>query len=331
MTTTWLITPVAAACLLTGCASAQPDAPELSRASLPVARTSPGPADHSAGDHDKGVTQTLGSSAEDRLGRFRNRRAMKHVRHLAGRIGIRVRGTRGERRGISYVAGKLRALGYRVDIQKFRVEGDTSHNVVAHWPKTRSSPFVVGAHIDTVAGSPGANDNASGIAVMLENARIFAGTPQARWLEFVAFGSEEYGGNGRHHIGSTVYVNRLSNRQERRAPGMVSVDMVADGWPLIAGTAGIGPPRVARTIERILDKAGIAVDYKTTCDCSDNGPFERAGIPAAFMWSGFEPNYHDRSDRPGNLRRKHLRRSGRALRVFLKEMDFRMIRFFRNS
>ena len=263
---------------------------------------------------------------------YDKRRALRHLRRLAVRIGVRVRATKGERRGISYVARKLRGLGYLVDIQRFRVNGDRSHNLVAHRPDARPSRFVVGGHIDTVAGSRGANDNASGIAVMLEAARVFAGTPQARWLEFVAFGSEEYGTNGgRHHVGSSVYVNRLSNREQNRAPGMVSVDMVADGWPLISGTAGIGPPRVARTIDRIVSRAGIAVDYQTTCDCSDNGPFERAGIPAAFIWSGWEPDHHEPSDRIGNLRVEHLHRSGRALRIFLKEIDFRMIRFFRNS
>ena len=270
-------------------------------------------------------------AAGESLARFSNRRAIRHVRRLSERIGIRVRGTKGERRGIEYVARKLRALGYEARIQKFSAGSDTSHNVIARWPEHQPSRVVVGAHIDTAAGSPGANDNASGIAALIENARIFAGTPQARWLELVAFGSEEYGDNNRHHIGSTVYVNRLPDRQRRRLPGMVSVDMIADGWPLIIGTAGIGPPRVARTIHRILDKAGIAVDYQTTCDCSDNGPFERAGIPAAFMWSGFEPDYHERTDRLRNLKRKHLRRSGRALRVFLRKIDADMIRFLRDS
>ena len=329
MRTSRLVVAVAVLFLLASCA--RPAADPLTTQGPLRSQAERSQAAAAGGADVKDGRDSRGAAGGDKLGRYRNRRAMRHVRRLAGRIGVRVRGTKGERRGISYVARKLRALGYKVDVQKFRVEGDTSHNVVAQWPNARSSPFVVGAHIDTVADSPGANDNASGIAVMIENARIFAGTPQARWLEFVAFGSEEYGANGRHHIGSTVYVNRLSNRQERRAPGMVSVDMIADGRPLIAGTAGIGPPRVARTIERILDKNGIAVDYQTTCDCSDNGPFERAGIPGAFMWSGFEPNYHDPSDTPPNLRRKDLRRTGRALRIFLKEFDFRMIRFFRNS
>jgi Zn-dependent M28 family amino/carboxypeptidase len=256
---------------------------------------------------------------------------MNHVRALAADIGVRVRASTGEDRGIEYVAEKLRALGYRVNVQEFGVDGGTSHNVVAWWPNPHRQKLVIGAHIDTVSGAPGANDNASGIAVLLENARIFAGTPQARWVRFVAFGSEEYGTNGRHHVGSDVYVERLGRRERRLTAGMVSVDMVADGRPLIIGTAGIGPPRVARTLYRKLDRAGIAVDYRITCDCSDNGPFERAGIPASFMWSGYEPNYHDDSDTVANLKPKHLRRSGRATRIFLKRVDRGMISYFQDS
>ncbi len=256
---------------------------------------------------------------------------MGHIRALARDIGVRVRATRGENRGIAYVADRFRAMGYRVNVQRFSVDGDTSHNVVAWWPNPHRQKLVLGAHIDSVPGSPGANDNASGIAVMLENARIFAGTPQVRWVRFVAFGSEEYGSDGRHHVGSRVFVARQGADGRRRIAGMVSVDMVADGRPLIIGTAGIGPPRVARTLYRKLDRAGVAVDYRITCDCSDNGPFERAGIPGAFMWSGDEPNYHDDSDRVRNLRPKHVRRSGRATRIFLKRLDSGMISYFQNS
>ena len=262
---------------------------------------------------------------------FDTGRAMNHVRALAADIGVRVRASTGEDRGIEYVADKLRGFGYRVNVQEFAVDGGKSHNVVAWWPNPHRQRLVIGGHIDTVRGSPGANDNASGVGAMLENARIFAGTPQARWVRFVAFGSEEYGTNGRHHLGSNVYLERLGGKGRRRTVGMVSVDMIADGRPLITGTAGIGPPRVARTLFRKLDRAGIAVDYRITCDCSDNGPFERAGISASFMWSGDEPNYHDDSDTVRNLKRKHLRRSGRSTRIFLKQVDRGMIAYFRDS
>ena len=267
----------------------------------------------------------------DPIGTFDNERAMGHVRALADDIGVRVRGTPGERQGIGYVNGQLDQLGYRTDIQKFSVDGGRSRNVVGWWPGAGKNIFVIGAHIDTVEGAPGANDNASGVAVMLETARLFAGSPQAKWLRFIAFGSEEYGNNGLHHVGSHKYVRRLGPEGRNRVAGMISVDMIADGRPLIIGWAGIGPQRVARTLYRKLSNTNIGVTYEQTCDCSDNGPFEIAGIPASFMWSGYEPNYHDASDTTENLKPKHLRRTGRALRIFLKQLDWDLMRKFRRA
>ena len=254
---------------------------------------------------------------------------MRHVRKLARDIGVRVRGRSGERRAARYIARRFRAFGYKVRIRRFAVDGRTSRNVVARWPGSIRHPFVIGGHMDTVARSPGANDNASGVAVVLEMARIAAGKEQACLTRFVAFGSEEYGTNGRHHVGSQKYVNRLGDEGRRRAPGMISVDMIADGRPLIVATAGIGPEIVARTVFRRMRRAGIGVVYKTTCDCSDNGPFERAGIPAAFVWSGFEPDHHRPSDRVANMSERDLARTGRAVRAFLKGLDRGMIRRFR--
>ena len=270
-------------------------------------------------------------STRGALDGFDNDRAMRDIRALANGIGPRVRATTRERRAARFVARRLRSLGYRVRIRGFPVDGGRSRNVVAWWPTARRHRVLVGAHIDTVRGSPGANDNASGVAVMLENARIFAGRRQARWLRFIAFGSEEYGHNGAHHVGSQTFVRRLGRDGRRRVAGMISVDMVADGKPLIVGSAGIGPPRMARTLHRHLVRAGVDVAYRTVCDCSDNGPFERAGIPAAFMWSDYEPSYHDDSDRPGNLQPGHVRRSGIALRYFLRRVDKQMVAYLRNS
>jgi aminopeptidase YwaD len=256
---------------------------------------------------------------------------MRHVRKLARDIGIRERATRGERRGMRYARRQFRALGYRVKTQRFSVDGGTSRNVIARWPGARRFPVLVGGHMDSVPGSPGANDNASGVAVVLEVARLFAGTPQAEFVKFAAFGSEEFGDDGRHHVGSQVYVNRLGNAGRRWFAGMVSVDMVADGRPLIVGTAGIGPEIVARTLHRKTDRMGIDVEYRTTCDCSDNGPFERAGIPASFAWSGDEPNYHDPSDTVANMSAADLRRTGRAIRRFVRALDRDLIRRFRRA
>lgn len=283
----------------------------------------------SASQTRDGLGRTAGQRAAAPLRWFDNERAMVHVRRLAGRIGVRVRATPAERRGQRYVKRRLRALGYRVFVQRFAVDGATSRNVVAMWPGAKRYPVVIGAHIDSVSGSPGANDNASGVAVMLEIARLVAGRPEARWVKFVSFGAEEYGSDGRHHVGSQEFVDRLERRGRRRLAGMVSVDMVADGRPLIVGTAGIGPRVVSYSFLRKARDKGLRVVYRTTCDCSDNGPFELAGIPAAFIWSGPEPDYHSASDVPANLSVRDLKRSGRAVRAFVDALDRKTIRYYR--
>jgi Zn-dependent M28 family amino/carboxypeptidase len=255
---------------------------------------------------------------------------MGHVRVLAKKIGVRVRATKGERRGARYIKSKFEALGYGVAVRRFRVDGKRSRNVVATWAGTAPYGFVVGAHMDSVPRSPGANDNASGVAVLLEMARLFAGTEQSRYLNFVAFGAEEYGPDGRHHVGSQVFVNRLGRRGRKRLAGMISVDMIADGRPLLVGHFGIGPRVVARALYRkIKNKTQIRVRWRILCDCSDNGPFEHAGIPGAYMYSGYESDYHSPSDTPRNLSPRDLVRTGKALRAFLVALDADLIRRFR--
>ena len=261
------------------------------------------------------------ASSTPGLDDFSRRRAMNHVRELAGDIGVRVRATEGERQGANYIERSFRALGYRVFVQKFSVDGGTSRNVVAWWPEARRYPIVLGAHMDSVPTSSGANDNASGIAVLLETARLVRNTPYAGFLRFVAFGSEEYGTDGRHHVGSQVFVHRLGPAGRRKLAGMVSVDMVADGRPLLVGSSGIGPRIMGRVLFRRLDRTPIWVRYHTLCDCSDHGPFEHAGIPASFMYSGMEDNYHDASDTVSNMVPADLVRTGKAVRAFVLTVD----------
>lgn len=270
-----------------------------------------------------------GAAAASSLGKFQRDAAMRHVRKLASEIGVRVRATNNERKGARYFAARMSDLGYTVNVQRFSVDGGTSRNVVAAYPGARKYPMVIGGHMDSVPESPGANDNASGIAVLLEVARLFAGTPQARWVRFVAFGSEEYGEDGRHHVGSAVYVRRLGREGRARLAGMLSVDMVADGRPLIIGHSGISEPVVARSINRKVREAGIATRWDVSCDCSDNGPFEHAGIPAAFMWSGDEPDYHSSTDTVPNMEPDDLVRTGRAVRAYVKELSKSLLAYYR--
>lgn len=315
--------------LVAGCLVASCSEPDPHRGLRHHAEDDPAAMSPAAAPDDDDGTEGAAAASGAGLPRFSRYRAMKVVRKLAGDIGVRVRATSSERKGARYIARRFRRFGYDVKIRRFKVDGGTSRNVIATRPDAIRFPFIMGGHMDTVPGAPGANDNASGVAVVLEMARLVKDDPRGRFLRFVAFGSEEYGKDGRHHVGSQVMVDRMSRRARRRTPGMLSIDMIADGRPLIAGYSGFASGVVARDVHRKLERAGIGMTFRVLCDCSDHGPFERAGIPAGFLWSGDEPNYHDPSDTVTNMSRKDLARTGRGVRAYIRTFSRALIDRYR--
>jgi hypothetical protein len=320
-----LLISVLTSCLLAGCSQ-----PEPSRALGTDRNDDPWTYEVAVAPNEAdGSEDRAASAAASRLPRFSRYRAMKTVRKLAEDIGVRVRTTPNETKGARYLARRFRRLGYEVKVPRFNVDGATSRNVIAIRPDAIRFPFVIGGHMDSVPRAPGANDNASGVAVVLEMARLVKDDPRGRFFRFVAFGSEEYGKDGTHHVGSQVIVNRMSRRARKRTPGMLSVDMIADGRPLIAGYSGFASDVVARDVHRKLERAGIDMTFRVLCDCSDHGPFERRGIPAAFLWSGDEPNYHDPSDTVENMSVKDLGRTGRGVRAYVRSFTRALIDRYR--
>lgn len=91
--------------------------------------------------------------------------------------------------------------------------GQTHQNLILKLPATAPNPsheiVIVGAHYDGVPGSPGADDNASGVAVLLELSRLCASTARRRPLWFIAFDLEEYG-----LVGSTAYAELLAAEKQ---------------------------------------------------------------------------------------------------------------------
>ncbi|HEY0073719.1 MAG TPA: M28 family peptidase, partial [Abditibacteriaceae bacterium] len=115
---------------------------------------------------------------------------LEHAQHLSGSIGPRLAGTRAERRAADYIEAQFRAYGYAPQREDFITKkGGRSCNVIARRALPGQRQIVVGAHFDSVRVAPGANDNASGVAVLLELARVLANekTP----VRFIAFGAEE--------------------------------------------------------------------------------------------------------------------------------------------
>jgi putative aminopeptidase FrvX len=247
-------------------------------------------------------------------GQFSPTSAFHHVRVLAGRIGPRPATSSGYRKAARYVLETFIELGYRARLVPFDLpNGSTSRNVVATWPSPARSRIVIGAHLDTVPGSPGANDNASGAAVILELARIYSGTLEARGIRFVAFGAEEVQPGGGHHFGSTAYVERAKPR------AMISVDMIGLDRTIIVGWMGVGSRKTVAALLTAAKRTGVRAREKILPDWSDNGPFERAGVPSALLWTGDEPNHHQPTDVVANVKKVALLATGDLVVSYVSE------------
>lgn len=129
--------------------------------------------------------------------------ARKHIETLAGSIGERHKlKPDALLRTRHYISATFDSFGYHVTEHVFA----DGINLVAESSLNTGAPVIlVGAHFDTVPGSPGANDNGSGIAALLELARLFAGKTSGIELRFVAFDNEEHVGQPPTAMGSHVY------------------------------------------------------------------------------------------------------------------------------
>jgi hypothetical protein len=258
---------------------------------------------------------------------FRSTQAQRTVHFLAGEIGPREATSAGYRRAAGWVGHQLSALGFDVERQQLRapkgvswgvpVNAGRTWNVVARPTTLREGePFLlVGAHLDTVPQAPGAEDNASGVAVVLELARLAATAGTRLPVVFVAFAAEEPrgSGDGRHHFGSTALVARLSPAERGALRGMVSLDRVGVGRVVPICTGGLGSRVVQRELVRAARRLDIASRSCHDNRASDHWSFEKAGLPSARLGSTPYAEYHSAADRPDVVNPAQLRRVGQVL------------------
>ena len=127
-----------------------------------------------------------------------------------------------EERAVS-IEQQLAGCGFEVVSQEVPFAGRVYRNLVATLPgsEPRLPMLLLGAHYDGPPGSPGADDNASGVAVLLEAARLLAGTAPQRTIKFVAFTLEEPQYIGRFLIGSRHYAELARRRGEDYAVALI--------------------------------------------------------------------------------------------------------------
>lgn len=318
--------------LLAGC-SADPVSPGPSANPLP-STTAPTDVAPTAGA-SASPSATAGPSptptATPRPVRVDAGRVLRDIETLAVDIGPREATSRRYARAAGWVERRLTGLGYRVRREGVRVpagtswgipvRSGTSTNVVAEPVgfDPRAEHRVVGAHLDTVPQAPGAEDNASGVAVLLELARLAATQPPEVPVRFIAFGAEEPRGPGDalHHFGSRQHVADLARAEREAMVGMISLDRVgvrAGYVPVCRG--GTDGARLQRAVRA----AGTRADV-TTRACanrtSDHWSYEKAGLPAVRIGSIPYPEYHSRRDLPPVVDRRQLERVGRLVWAWL--------------
>ena len=242
-----------------------------------------------------------------------------------------------------YIREQLAQWG-TVEIDDFSVRGRIHHNFILDLPplsplqastgkqdnlgiekqiKKRLPPIVIGAHYDTVPGSPGADDNATGVAVLLELARDIASAPLKYPVQLVAFDMEEYG-----YLGSSHHAAKYK-QQQKSIRLMISLEMLgycnhnpnSQSYP--AGLKDFYPNSgnfialigTLRTVPDLINLSGKIRKSGQPCEWlpvpnrglivpdtrrSDHVPFWDNGYPAIMVTDTANmrnPHYHRESDR----------------------------------
>ncbi|MCI0857914.1 MAG: M20/M25/M40 family metallo-hydrolase [Chloroflexi bacterium] len=184
-----------------------------------------------------------------------------------------------------------------------------SQNVIAEKPGGPDAIGVVvlGAHYDTVPDVPGANDNASGTAVLLTLAEQLQNQPLPFTVRFIGFGSEELGLRGSRH-----YLDSLSEQQRRDITAMLNFDSLGSGESL----GVLGDSELVGRLVEIGKEMGIDVRSSSPLrgGSSDHASFQRLGIPAVMFVSRDSSRIHTSDD---TLEHVNARLLGDAVRLAL--------------
>ncbi len=256
-------------------------------------------------------------------------RLYEHVKHLSDRIGSRsiheyekLEATK------HYILSYLKDLGYAPILQDYNYNGKVYSNIIVSIKGAEhpGETIVIGAHYDTVYGTPGADDNASAVAVLLELCRVLKDFSPRKALKLIFFTLEEPPLFRSKFMGSYIYASEAKARGENIS-AMVCLEMVGyygdkeggQTFPLpfmstvypstpnfIAVVGNLTSRNLVEKIKKSINKSsGIPVETLSTVsfvpgvDFSDHRSFWKMGYPAVMITdTAFyrNPNYHSVKD-----------------------------------
>ena len=194
-----------------------------------------------------------------------------------------------------WVRGELERLGFEVEAMPISVESAMSLNLIADRAgegREARGLVIVCAHLDSVnvdggpsAPAPGADDNGSGAAALLEMARVLVGHRAAHDLRLILFGGEEQG-----LYGSRQYVEALPASERSRVRAVINMDMVAtlntpEATVLIEG-AGVSQGLMDELAAAAATYTQLVIQTSLDPFNSDHVPFIDAGMPAVLTIEG---------------------------------------------
>lgn len=227
-----------------------------------------------------------------------------------------------------YITDQFTEMGYEVQVLSYTASDSTvSQNlVVERLAALPDAPLlVVGAHYDSARGTPGADDNATGVAVLLELASRFQGRTLPHRLRFVAFTNEEPPYFGNDDMGSAAYVSTLTEAARNSISAMLSLECMgyysdeadSQSYPPLIGSlypntgnfvAVVGDLTASLLIDAVKSSllgSDLAVEsiaapaFVPGIDWSDHAPFAAVGVPAVMVTDTAifrNPHYHEPTD-----------------------------------
>jgi glutaminyl-peptide cyclotransferase len=256
-------------------------------------------------------------------------------RHIIAQMefGPRITGTEGNRKTGYYIAEQLRQANWAVEFQNFTYRDTSCRNVVGRANVGVGPVIILGAHYDTRRWAdqdpvhvqdpvPGANDGASGVAVLLELARVLELSKVHHEIWLVFFDAEDNGGieGWDWIVGSTYMANSLTVHPE----AVIIVDMVGDSDQQIYFD-GNSDRALSERIWAIAEQLGYSQYFIPEVRWNmmdDHTPFAHRGIPAVDIIDFDYPYWHTTADTADKVSPDSLERVGRTLQVFLETATF---------
>jgi hypothetical protein len=274
--------------------------------------------------------------------RFDGKRAFADLEAFVGAFGPRPTRSSRSREVAKWISDRFERDGTAARVSSGYVRGDPVVNTIAMFPGSTSRFIVVLGHHDSVPGAPGAEDNASSVAALLELARALKGVPLRHSVILCATDAEESGG-----AGAELLLFDLGKERVEMTDACIGLEMLAwaGGSPVMHAVprnyAAVAPKYVPGSMPAVMAAASpealplgdprfplLAQAFTRVCSAqtgSDDVFFAKEGVPALFLsrssLSHFYPHYHKESDTPDKLSAEALHSSGRILESSLLALD----------